>query len=58
MGLAHGTIGWADVAVPDMTAGSAFYEGLFGWQTHRNHRVSSVRRPATAVTEDLTNSEE
>jgi len=33
MGLAHGTIGWADVAVPDMAAGSAFYGGLFGWET-------------------------
>jgi predicted enzyme related to lactoylglutathione lyase len=33
MGLAHGTIGWADVAVPDMTAGATFYERLFGWDT-------------------------
>jgi predicted enzyme related to lactoylglutathione lyase len=33
MGLAHGTIGWADVAVPDTAAGAAFYEGLFGWET-------------------------
>ncbi len=32
MGLAHGTIGWADVAVPDMAAGETFYEGLFGWE--------------------------
>lgn len=32
MGLAHGTICWADVAVPDMAAGEAFYEGLFGWE--------------------------
>jgi hypothetical protein len=32
MGLAHGTIGWADVAVPDTAAGAAFYEGLFGWE--------------------------
>jgi predicted enzyme related to lactoylglutathione lyase len=32
MGLAHGTIGWADVAVPDMAAGAAFYKGLFGWE--------------------------
>ncbi len=32
MGLAHGTIGWADVAVPDMAAGAAFYGGLFGWE--------------------------
>ncbi len=31
MGLAHGTIGWADVAVPDMTVGEAFYTALFGW---------------------------
>ena len=32
MGLAHGTIGWADVAVPDMEAGSAFYGSVFGWE--------------------------
>jgi hypothetical protein len=32
MGLANGTVGWADVAVPDMTAGAAFYTGLFGWE--------------------------
>ena len=31
MGLAHGTVGWADVAVPDMATGAAFYKGLFGW---------------------------
>jgi len=33
MGLAHGTIGWADVAVPDIVAGAAFYKALFGWET-------------------------
>jgi len=33
MGLAHGTIGWTDVAVPDMDAGQAFYGSLFGWDT-------------------------
>lgn len=32
MGLAHGTIGWADVAVPDMAAAETFYAGLFGWE--------------------------
>ncbi|MGI9585316.1 MAG: VOC family protein [Acidimicrobiia bacterium] len=32
MGLAHGIPGWADVAVPDMGAGRAFYGGLFGWE--------------------------
>jgi predicted enzyme related to lactoylglutathione lyase len=32
MGLAHGTIGWADVAVPDVDAGAAFYTQLFGWE--------------------------
>jgi predicted enzyme related to lactoylglutathione lyase len=32
MGLAHGTIGWADVAVPDTDAGAAFYTHLFGWE--------------------------
>ena len=31
MGLAHGIIGWADVAVPNMGAGGAFYTELFGW---------------------------
>lgn len=31
MGLAHGTVGWADVAVPDMDAGAAFYGSVFGW---------------------------
>lgn len=33
MGLSNGTVGWADVAVPDMAAGIAFYEALFGWET-------------------------
>ncbi|GMQ92774.1 MAG: VOC family protein [Acidimicrobiia bacterium] len=32
MGLAHGTIGWADVAVPDTVAGAEFYSDLFGWE--------------------------
>lgn len=32
MGLAHGIVGWTDVAVPDMDAGEAFYSNLFGWQ--------------------------
>lgn len=32
MGLAHGTIGWADVAVPDTAVGEAFYTALFGWK--------------------------
>ncbi len=32
MGLAHGTIGWADVAVPDAIVGAAFYTALFGWE--------------------------
>lgn len=31
MGLAHGTHGWSDVAVPDMGAGAAFYGAVFGW---------------------------
>lgn len=31
MGLAHGVIGWADVAVPNTEAGAAFYSTLFGW---------------------------
>jgi predicted enzyme related to lactoylglutathione lyase len=32
MGLAHGIVGWTDVAVPDMDAGKAFYGALFGWE--------------------------
>jgi predicted enzyme related to lactoylglutathione lyase len=32
MGLANGTVGWADVAVPDTSAGAAFYSQLFGWE--------------------------
>ncbi len=32
MGLAHGTLGWVDVAVPDTSIGEAFYSGLFGWK--------------------------
>ena len=31
MGHPNGTFGWADVAVPDMNHGKAFYSGLFGW---------------------------
>jgi predicted enzyme related to lactoylglutathione lyase len=33
MGMAHGIAGWADVAVPDVEAGKAFYNGVFGWET-------------------------
>lgn len=33
MGLAHGTHGWTDVAVPDMDAGAAFYGAVFGWDS-------------------------
>ena len=32
MGLAHGIIGWTDLAVPDMDAGVSFYTQLFGWE--------------------------
>lgn len=32
MGLAHGILGWTDVAVPDMEVGAAFYTELFGWE--------------------------
>ena len=31
MGHPNGTYGWADVAVPNMDQGKAFYSGLFGW---------------------------
>lgn len=33
MGLAHGTMGWADVAAPDTAVGEAFYTGVFGWES-------------------------
>ena len=36
MGLAHGTIGWADVASPDTTVAEAFYKELFGWEADTN----------------------
>jgi len=49
MGLAHGTIGWADVAVPDMAAGAAFYEGLFGWEARP---AESGSFPYTMFTRD------
>ena len=32
MGHPHGMFGWAEVAVPDMDQGEAFYSGLFGWK--------------------------
>lgn len=32
MGLAHGIVGWTDVAVPDIEAGTSFYSSLFGWE--------------------------
>lgn len=32
MGLAHGILGWTDVAVPDMDTGAAFYGTVFGWE--------------------------
>lgn len=35
MGLAHGIVGWADVAVPDVEQGAAFYGGLFGWEVEQ-----------------------
>jgi len=31
VGLAHGTIGWTDVAAPDTDIAEAFYNGVFGW---------------------------
>ncbi len=40
MGLSHGTIGWADVAVPDMTAGATFYTKLFGWEVEMSESDS------------------
>jgi len=32
MGLAHGTIGWADVAAPDTAVAENFYREVFGWE--------------------------
>ncbi|MGI9528356.1 MAG: VOC family protein [Acidimicrobiia bacterium] len=32
MGLAHGIVGWTDVAVPDIEAGTSFYSSMFGWE--------------------------
>ena len=40
MGLAHGTVGWADVAVPDTEAAKAFYTGLFGWESQTSQDES------------------
>jgi predicted enzyme related to lactoylglutathione lyase len=31
MGLAHGTIGWTDVASPDTARAESFYKKIFGW---------------------------
>jgi predicted enzyme related to lactoylglutathione lyase len=31
MGLAHGTIGWTDVAAPDTAVAESFYKEVFGW---------------------------
>lgn len=49
MGLGHGTIGWADVAVPDMKAGAAFYGDLFGWESTD---AASDSFPYTMFTKD------
>jgi predicted enzyme related to lactoylglutathione lyase len=40
MGLAHGTIGWAGVALPDLAAGAAFYTKLFGWEVEMSESDS------------------
>ena len=50
MGLAHGTHGWSDVAVPDMEAGEAFYGGLFGWTA--DHSGPSESMPYTMFSLD------
>ncbi len=49
MGLAHGTVGWADVAVPDTAAGEAFYTALFGWEAQT---TADEKMPYTMFTKD------
>lgn len=50
MGLAHGIVGWTDVAVPDMDAGESFYSNLFGW--HAASAGPSESMPYTMFTLD------
>jgi hypothetical protein len=50
MGLAHGTIGWADVAAPDTAVAEAFYTEVFGWETTPGSSDESM--PYTMFTKD------
>lgn len=37
MGYTHGLFTWADVSVPDPSAGASFYADLFGWEAEEQH---------------------
>lgn len=49
MGLAHGTIGWADVAAPDTSVAENFYREIFGWGTQT---TADESMPYTMFTKD------
>lgn len=49
MGLAHGMIGWTDVAAPDTAAAESFYREVFGWDAQTN---PSESMPYTMFTKD------
>jgi predicted enzyme related to lactoylglutathione lyase len=49
MGLAHGTIGWTDVAAPDMDIAESFYSKLFGWEAQA---TASDSMPYTMFAKD------
>ena len=45
----HGMFTWADAAVPDLAAGRAFYEALFGWESDEIPGYVTFRRDGAAV---------
>ncbi|MEN8239686.1 MAG: VOC family protein [Actinomycetota bacterium] len=49
MGLAHGTIGWADVAAPDTAVAENFYREIFGWDAET---LPSESMPYTMFSKD------
>jgi predicted enzyme related to lactoylglutathione lyase len=49
MGLAHGTIGWTDLAAPDMAVAETFYTEIFGWGTQS---TPSESMPYTMFTKE------
>jgi predicted enzyme related to lactoylglutathione lyase len=49
MGLAHGTIGWTDVAAPDTAVAESFYKGVFGWDAEA---TAGESMPYTMFTKD------